>query len=539
MYLRTTRRKNKDGSTVTYYQLAQNYWDSEAGCAKARILHNFGRADQLEPQALERLCASIARVVGLRLNAEPIGHPLEGVELGRARGVGTAHVAGLLWERLGIRSALLKALGPEAGAHERALFAMVLNRLVDPCSKLGLYERWLETVWFPGCEDLGSLDTLYRAMDAFDRVAERVEEEVFFTLADLMNLEVDVILYDTTTVSFHIDEEDDLRRYGHAKAGDHGPQIVVALAVTREGLPVRSWVFEGSKPDVSTLTTIRKDLRGWRLGRTLFVGDAGMGSEDNRTTLAQGAGRYVLACRLDSREVRDEVLGRPGRYSEVAANLQVKEVVVGEGVHQRRYVLCYNPEEEARQVQHRERVLQELEAELAAHPKPSARARWAAELRASGRYGRYLSVNADGDLVLDRAKVAAAARLDGKWVLLTNDDTLTPAEVARTYKGLLVIERCFRTLKTSRLRIKPVHHRKTARIRTHVKLCVLALLLERVAEEKTGLNGARLVHQLESVQMVPVTTLHGRFLQRTGLTPGAVGILRALEMGDPPEVVVS
>ena len=538
MYLRTTRRKNKDGSTVTYYQLAQNYWDSEAGCAKARILYNFGRADELEAQALERLCASIARVTGQELVQTGSATPLQDVELGRARGAGTAHVALTLWDRLGIRKALHKALGSEAEAHERALFAMVLNRMVDPCSKLGLYDRWLETVWFPGCDALASLDRLYRAMDAFDKVAEQVEEEVFFTMANLLNLEVDVILYDTTTVSFHIDEEDDHRRFGHAKAGDHGPQIVVALAVTREGYPVRSWVFEGNTADVSTITAIRKDLRGWKLGRTLFVGDAGMGSDDNRSILAQGAGRYVLASRLDAKEISQEVLGRAGRYSEVAPNLHVKEVVVGDGVQQRRYVLCYNPEEEERQVQHRERVVQELAEKLASHESRSVKAKWAAVLRASGRYGRYLSVNKQGELFVDEAKIAAARRLDGKWVLITNDDTLSTAEVAKTYKGLLVIERCFRTLKTSRLRVKPVYHRKIERIRTHVKLCVLALLLERVAEEKTGRTGAQLVHALEGVQMIPVTTPEGSFYKRTALGPGVEEIFRALGMESPPLVAI-
>lgn len=539
MYLRKTQRKNKDGSVVTYYALAQNYWDADAGCAKARILHNFGRTDELEAHALERLCASIARVCGLELLPAPgVADPFDGATLGRARGAGTAHVALALWERLGIRRALRKNLGSDAEHHERALFAMVLNRLVDPCSKLGLYDRWLETVWFPGCDGLTSLDTLYRAMDAFDKVAVRVEEEVFFSMANLLNLEVDVLLYDTTTVSFHIDEEDELRRFGHAKAGDHGPQVIVALAVTREGFPVRSWVFEGNTADVSTIETIRKDLRGWKLGRALFVGGAGMGSEDNRALLARGAGRFVLASRMDSKEISEEMLSRGGRYSEVAANLHVKEVIVGEGVQQRRYILCYNPEEEARQVQHGERVLRELHEELASHEKRSAKAKWAAVLRASGRYGRYLSVNKDGDLFVDEAKVAAARRLDEKWVLITNDDTLNTAEVAKTYKGLLVIERCFRTLKTSRLRVKPVYHRKAARIRTHVKLCVLALLLERVAEEKTGRSGAQLVHALEGVQVLEVTTPGRTFYKRTAVGPEAAALFKALDLQPPPEVIV-
>jgi Transposase len=131
--------------------------------------------------------------------------------------------------------------------------------------------------------------------------AVKVEEAVFLRTADLFKLDVDLIFYDTTTCSFAIDAGDegeesrDLRRLGHAKEGAWSPQVVVALAVTREGLPVRSWVFAGNTVDVTTVARIKDNLRGWKLGRAIFVADAGMNSEDNRLELARGAGKYVLA----------------------------------------------------------------------------------------------------------------------------------------------------------------------------------------------------------------------------------------------------
>ena len=158
-----------------------------------------------------------------------------------------------------------------------------------------------------------------------------------------------------------------LRKRGKSKNGRGDvPQVVVGLAVTREGFPVRHWVFPGNTVDVTTVAKVKEELKGWRLNRCVFVGDAGMVSSDNLNALARGGGRYIVCMPVHrGGEVDTEVVSRPGRYREVAGNLQVKEVVVGEGERRRRYVVCFNPREGERQSRHRAEVLAELEAELA------------------------------------------------------------------------------------------------------------------------------------------------------------------------------
>jgi len=453
MYLRTTKRKNKDGSVVAYYQLAHNHWDAEHQRSKVEVIHSFGRADELDLDALRRLCRSIARVCGLEVtegSAREGSEPSAPLRLVRAMGLGVPHVVKQLWERLGIGPALREQIAA-AGASpelEHALLAIVANRLDEPTSKLGVWERWLSTVHLPEADGLVR-DRLYEGLDFLEEHHAVVEESVFFHTANLLNLEVDVLFYDTTTAEFELDEPDDgLRQLGHSKEKRWTPQVVIALAVTREGLPVRSWVFPGNTTDVTTVEKVRADLRGWKLGRTLFVGDAGMNSEENRRVLTAGGGHYVLACGPSStNEVTREVLGRPGRFKAVADNLQVKEVVVGEGELRRRYLICRNLEQAERQKAHRQKVLEELEAELAAHQDTKVERAWVAKLRASKRYGRYLSVR-KGHLVIDRSKVREAARRDGKWILITNDDTLSPEDAAQAYKCQLIIERSFRTLKS-------------------------------------------------------------------------------------------
>lgn len=551
MYLRTTNRTNRDGSVVTYYQLAHNEWDPESRQTKAKILCGLGRSDEVERQVLVRLCESIARVcdvevvdrrAGLDRAASEAGLPAD-VEFVRAREVGVVHVVEALWERLGL-GPRLRAIA-QRGRHsvplERALLAMVANRLGEPTSKLGVWERWLESVHLPSCASL-KLAQMYEALDLLQAHQAEVEEAVFFETATLLNLDVEVVLFDTTSCSFAIDEADapdeGLRAYGYSKEGTWTPQVVVALAVTREGFPVRSWVFPGNTADVAIVKRVRDDLRGWKLARILFVGDAGMNSEDNRMELARACGKYVLACRAASvKEVRDVVLGRPGRYSTIAEDLRVKEVVVGEGTLQRRYIVCHNPKQAQREQAHREQVVRELEEALAKHEDLDARRKWVAQLRASGRYGRYLAVNKNGTIRIDRAAVADAARYDGKWVLLTNDDSLTAEQAAHTYKGLLVIEQCFRSLKSTQIEMRPMYHWLPHRIEAHVKVCVLALLIQRVAEHTCGRPWTRIRHDLASLQVAEYTTPVHRFFQASAASAEVTAVLKALAIEPVKRIV--
>jgi transposase len=528
MYLRTTTRHNSDGSSVSYYQLAHNSRDPDTDKVSASVIYNFGRADTVDRDQLVRLCKSIARVCGVEIRVpsgmgsdDSEGALPEGVTLGQSRSLGPTLVVAHLWDHLGIGPTLRKLIARKKAspALERALLAETANRLCDPTSKLGVWQRWLERVYLAGCDGL-SLRQMYDAMDFLHEHLNRVEETVFFHVADLFNLDVDLIFYDTTSCSFAIDDVDEeedasaLRQRGHSKEGTWTPQVVVALAVTREGLPVRSWVFPGNTADGTTIERIRTDLRGWKLGRVLMVADAGMNTADNRAELARACGRYLLACRLNSvAEVSEEVLARPGRYKEVADNLRVKEVVVGEGEKRRRYMVCFNPRQAEREAHHRAELVKLLEEELAKHPKPDAQSQWAAELRASQRFGRYLSVGPGQHLHIDQEAVKAASRADGKWVLITNDDTITPKDAADAYKGLLVIERCFRSLKTTQIRMRPMYHWLPRRIETHVKLCVLALLIQRVAERGTGLTWPMMRQSLERLHVTTLETEVCRFQQ--------------------------
>ena len=553
MYLRITERRNRDGSTVAYYALAESVWDPHTRRAQARVVHNFGRADQLDRAALQRLVSSINRVLDAGDSVASTSQ-VASIEIDAVYEFGVVLVARGLWEELGIGAAIRQcaARASLTAPHEVALFAMAANRLEAPGSKLACATRWLPDVaWLPEANHL-TVDQLYRALDFLAVWAADIERDVFLRAADLFRLDVDLIFYDTTTAYFEIDEADEVeqewagrlyapsRRRGHNKEGrDDKPQVIIALAVTRDGMPVRSWVLAGDTADVTTVARIKDDLRTWRLGRCLFVGDAGMYSAQNLVELSRGLGRYILAVPMRKlKEVELDVLSRPGRYRQVADNLQVEEVWVGDGERRRRYVLCLNPEEASRERQHRARLLEQLAAELALlDSREQDHPRAACALLASRRYSRYLSSDWRGRPQLDAAKIKAAEKFDGKFVVISNDDTLSADDIALGYKGAWIIESCFRRMKQTGLEVRPMFHWTPRRIEAHVKLCVLALQIQRAAEMRCQQPWNRIAHALAALKAVRYRSEARTIVQRTKIASGLAETLKMLGISMPKLVL--
>jgi Transposase DDE domain len=549
MYLRTTKRRNADGSEVRYYQLAENTWDAERGCAVAKVVYSFGRAEQLDGAKLRRLAKSILRVFS---DDTVLLGDVGDISIRDSWPYGGVYLFEQLWKELDIPAVLRGHARTKRTAEpfERALFAMVANRALSPYSKLYCWEQWLrEEVFLPSAGEL-ELHHLYRAMDFLETHKAEVEKALYFKMADLMNADVDLIFYDTTSLHFEVDEEDEvaldkggrkyppLRKRGHSKNGrSDAPQIVVGLAVTRDGLPVRSWVFSGETNDVTTIEKVKADLRGWRLGRCVFVGDAGMNSEENRRTLTLGNGKYILASKMRAGdEVTRDVLARAGRYQDVHDNLQVKEVIVGDGERRSRYVVCHNPGEELRQREHRKKLVAQLEAELASMRDSNGRhSKKACALITSSRYGKYVRQTKRGLLRVDRAAVKEAARYDGKWVITSNDDTLSAEDLALGYKQLMRVEQCWRQMKSG-LRMRPVFHYRPWRIQAHVSISVLALLLERVAEIRAGDTWRNICAQLETIKVVEYERGGARIRQTTEVRREAEALLKKLHVALPPKL---
>ncbi|MGZ6725731.1 MAG: IS1634 family transposase [Solirubrobacteraceae bacterium] len=551
MYLRRTTRKRKDGSEVGYLQLAHNEWDANAGHSVVRVLHSFGREDLIDRAAIERLIGSLERWLDPHAPPRPAGGAGPGLRFVESRPIGGAWALDGLWRSLKIDRTLERLLegrrlDPRA---ERVIFAMVANRALEPLSKLAA-SKWLcERAWIDGLCELDE-DACYRAMDWLLEVEDELAEQVYFETADLLNLEVDLLFFDTTSTYFERETPDQpmvgedgeqlspaFRVYGHSK--DHRPdlpQVVIGMAVTRTGIPIRVWCWPGNSSDQELIRQVKDDLKAWKLSRVVWVGDRGFQSAENRRYLQRAGGHYIFGEKLRGNDKEaNTALARQGRYHLVAENLRVKEVIIDDGTIRDRFVICHNPEEARRDEAVREQLLEQLEQEIDGSDKLTAEQRQRLHGRLSTKRGlkRFLRTTKNGLLRIDRAAVAAEAHLDGKFLLRTSDPTLTVEDIALGYKQLLEIERAWRDMKST-LDLRPVHHRKEDRIRAHVLLCWLALLLIRIAETHTQDTWRNLRDELQRLHLGTFAGPAGTSRQRTELTPHQQQTLRQLGIDAPP-----
>jgi Transposase DDE domain len=556
VYLRSTPRRNKDGSEVRYLQLAHNVWDPAAKRSRVQVVYNFGREEPGTREALERLVASVVR------HLDPgRARPAEGLEFAESRPLGGTWALDALWERLGIGPAvrgLLKGrrLDPSA---ERVLFALTANRALAPSSKLAA-SRWAsEDVLVAGLPATTD-DACYRAMDWLLQIRGALEKEVFDRIAGLPGLETDLLFFDTTSTYFVTEDADapvprdehgnpvpdgtqdgELKTAGFrtwGKSKDHRddlPQVVIGMAVTRDGIPLRVWCWPGNTADSALIRQVKDDLRGWCLSKVVWVADRGFTSAENRRYLRRGGNHYIIGERLRSGSAEAEAaLSRQGRYQEVAGNLRVKEVRIAED---ERFVICHNPEGAERDAAVRARMIAQLKELIEGTdslPKDK-RAELRGVISTKPGLNRYLRVTPGGLLRVDAGKAKAEENLDGKYLLRTSDPKMTAEDIALGYRQLLEVERGWRDMKQV-IDLRPVYHRKEERIRAHVILCWLALLLARIAENACGATWPELRRQLDRITIGTFTGPAGIFRQRTEITPAQAAILEQLGIDPPPRI---
>ena len=279
------------------------------------------------------------------------------------------------------------------------MFALVAQRALEPGSKLAA-TRWVaERVAIEGCAGF-SEDAAYAAMDFLLEALDEIAAEIFGSVAHLLNLDLDIVFVDTTSTYWETEIADELaelaeepaddeiskpaeagaRTFGHSK--DHRgdlPQVVIAMAVTRDGIPVRCWTFPGDTGDPEIIRTVKDDLDGWKLRRLVWVADRGFASAANRAYLTRGGGHYIHAEKLrHTNAAAAAALARQGRYHTVAGNLRVKEVWVPareQGARAERFVICHNPETAERDQAVREQLVTHLKGSSTARtPGPRASA---------------------------------------------------------------------------------------------------------------------------------------------------------------------
>ncbi|MFQ6117374.1 MAG: IS1634 family transposase [Candidatus Bipolaricaulia bacterium] len=447
---------------------------------------------------------------------------------------GPALVFGRLWRELKIDRILSARLAGRKFqfAVERAIFATVIHRLFESGSdRQGM--RFLRDVDVPGSEEL-DLHHMYRAMAWLGENKDEIEypedghkEDLFSVNRDLFT-ELSLVFFDTTSFYFEGQGGEELGRYGHSK--DHRPdlhQVVVGALLTQDGRPLSLTVTSGNTSDVQALLPVVDQARErFGLNKVCFVADQGMASSSVIGALEARKIGYILGVRMRRvKEVEEKVLSHPGRYRKVEENLHVKEVKISD----RRYIVCYNPEQAKKDAEDRALILEALERKLNQGTKA---------LVGNREFRKYLQAERDA-VRIDYEKVKGEARYDGKWVLRTNTE-LPAAEVALQYKQLLMVERFFRAAK-GLLETRPIFHQTDSAIRGHLFCSFLALLLmheltARLKRRGWQLEWRDILRDLTELEEVEVVHRGKRYLLRPPLKGVCGKVLQGAGVAIPPPV---
>jgi hypothetical protein len=541
MYFRTKRTGKYE-----YLQIVQSYRAEGKVCQ--RVLLTLGELSALRAGGqIEGLMRSGLRYCERLAVIEAHGKAGEGAKVVR---IGPHLVFGRLWEESGIAD-VVKGVASKRRFEcdiERAVYLTVLHRLCVAGSDRAA-EKWREDYRIPGTEKV-ELHHVYRAMGFLgERLAEeepaagrtlgprcvkdRIEERLFDRRRDLFS-GLEMVFFDTTSIYFEGEGGESLGQYGHSK--DHRPdlkQMVVGVVLDGEGRPLCSEMWPGNVADVTTLVPVADRLqKRFGVGKVCIVADRGMISDKVMKEIEAREWEYILGARMRRVvEVRDEVLGRAGRYQEVVvgkgdhAPLKVKEVRVGE----KRYVVCVNEDQARKDAQDREAIVEALRAALRQGDKA---------LIGNKGYRKFVK-GVGRRFTIDESKIREEARFDGKWVLTTNGGRAA-SEVALQYKRLWMVEEMFRTMK-SLLETRPIFHRCDETIRGHVFCSFLALVLRVQLQELLEMKGLKpewndLLRDLDRVQEVETVFSGRRFILRSQIKGCAGAVLQAVGVAVPPTI---
>lgn len=476
------------------------------------------------------------------------GQSLEEAVFEEGQDVGDVILLLLLWEKVGMEEIF------EAQLKGRIEFdvikyirCLVINRLCDPRSKLGIKE-WLKGAYFPG---MSSEEFIYhhalRSMDWLIERKEELERKIADRFLTLFDRKLQILFYDVTSSYFtsdrsiDVDDPEEIRDHGYSR--DHRLdcyQITIGLVMTMEGLPLCHYVFSGNTQDRSTVCRVVEDVRR-RFGvkDVVLVGDRGMLSGENIDKITEEELRFILSHPLRGDNAVCNVIGKTlpslRRMAEHA-----DEELYSETIYQgRRFVISYNKERAKRDREKRNRAVEKAQSFMEERLLSLRRSNDGRMRKGRGRpltsEGAY---NAIHDYLRDRKLLRLfdvrlkgkgvvvninqksrrwEERIDGVLVLETTEQELSSSEVVKQYKNLQDLERCFRTLKSS-LELRPMYHWTPERIRAHVFICFIALQLSRLMRKRLASSSWSWEKAIERLRGIKTFIIKTGATERRGIT---------------------
>jgi transposase len=538
MYVRTIRVPSSNGTINEYVRVVEAYRDH--GKVKQRIIVDLGRKDVLVallPQ-LQRVLHGVPKLAD-----EPAGD----LTILHADTWGPVLVVRTLFDQLGLWDLLDGVAAKARGAVSFAdrAFVLVANRLVRPKSEHGL-ARWLETDFV--CDRLGrrfvpqwkswrrvrvafrQLHAWYRTLDWLRRAKNDIEVGLYQRLRDLFSLKPDLVLYDITSTYFEGAGPEELARHGYSRDQRRRNVQVIVGVVMVAGWPITHHVWEGNRRDATTVMDVVRDLKErFDFQRVVFVGDRGMVSADNLEQLVDDGHGYLVGVRrrhnpelsgwlkkLKAKRWIDCPVGVTASEQHPRPRTRVQEVRSGEPG--KRVLVIDSEERRAYEQRMRERAmaqtrlrLERLQHRVVEGKLKKPQAIGAAAARALSRHhgDRYYTwqlTNGAFTFQEHPVRLQREKELEGKYVLITSETDVTPQGAVQQYKELMEVESGFRSLKDV-LAMRPIYHQVAPRVKAHIFVAALALLLQRLLERSLAradltLSAAEALEAMETVRLV-------------------------------------
>jgi transposase len=566
-FVRVVETKSSTGEIQRYVRVVENR--RQKGKSVQRVVANLGNVKVLR-RDIKKIINGLLRAVGERAMVF-----VEDCSAVATEEFGVRYVVEVLWKQLELDGVIRGQMGSGRVEldYERWIRMMVVNKVSEPRSKLGIFE-WLRGVWWPGhgfddrvvCEAIEPRAHLvvckrevmkfYRAMDHLLGMKEAVERHLYFRLRDLLSLRVDLVFYDVTSSYFEGEGPEGFATLGYSRDREPGKNQVVIGLIMCNGLPIGHEVFEGNRLDKKTVKQVLSKLRQqFDIHRCIFVGDRGLVSAENLEELEHNGFDSILALKKRrNRQVKDLLLGRgPLILCRESEDLEWREVIGGDGI---RYIVCRNPVVAGEQKRRREKDLMQLESQLRLlkqkvdgmrRPAIKTVVKQAEEIL-SHKHGRRLldyRVNERSrklDFYRKQEAMGLEEALDGVYILRTKHGELTPLRIIHGYKELCDVERAFRTMK-SVLDLRPFYHHLEPRVRAHAFICFLAYLIEKYVEQalkraEVGMSAEKAFQSLKNMGVAVMKVGHQHYGYVTEPTAWQRRILKTLGIKIPPRILI-
>ena len=541
MYIRTT--KNQRGQS--YYHLVEAY--RQDGKVKQRTLMSLGR---VEDNRIEELATAISK----HLDAINIFNLSKEIDISDTYILGPLLVLERMLENLGIKVVLQNVLLQHKRLlfdFEKVVFTQLCSRFIKPVSKLALYDNWVSRMYPELIDHQLDLQHIYRSLDILADHKEEIEKFLYQWKKDLFTINVDVVLYDLTTLRFESTREDmgELRKFGYSKEmRTDCTQVVLGLLTDTDGIPLCFEVHPGNTFEGKTLQGIVEKMRGkFSIRRFIFIADRGLFSFDNLDHIRADGGEFIVGLKMGSMaKQRQKDFYDISKFNWINEELAFYEI----DLNGDRCIITWSKSRSERDQKAREDILEKIRLKLAAQKK------LAKNFITNRNYKKYLKTQGKDHCELNHVAIAEDAKKDGFFGIITNVTSMKASEIVTHYKQLWKIEDAFGEIKGT-LKTRPMFHWNDNRILGHLVLCFLAYLCEahltkalrennKFVEKKSikkkiirprELTVVQAMDELNRVMAVPVKIRKQTIWVRTDIPPNAQNLMKAIGMRIPPKIL--